>query len=129
MNKILQIKNFNGLLDNFFDFLEESFVNFKADMILARSTAEFVRRSNPRLVVEQFMEYISPYKTQIIECDEAFFLNLDIKNVKNVSHDNILFGMKLKQIWEISNLTDIQKATVFYYFQQLLKTGELINSL
>jgi hypothetical protein len=129
MNKILQIKIFNGLLDNFFDFLEESFSNFKSDMILARSTAEFIRRSNPRLVVEQFMEYILPYKKQIIECDEDFFLNLDIKNVRNVSNDNILFGMKLKQIWEISNLTDVQKATVFYYFQQLLKSGEFINSL
>ena len=97
MNKILQIKNFNGILDNFFDFLEESFSNFKSDMILARSTAEFVRKSNPRLVVEQFMEHIGPYRKQIIECDEDFFLNLDIKRV-GISNDNILFGMKLKPV-------------------------------
>jgi hypothetical protein len=125
MNKILQIKNFNGILDNFFDFLEESFSNFKSDMILARSTAEFVRKSNPRLVVEQLMEHISPYRKQIIECDEDFFLNLDIKRV-GISNDNILFGMKLKQIWQTSRLTDIQKATVFYYFQQLLKAGDQV---
>ena len=69
MNKIVQIKIFNDILDQFFEFLETNFPFFKSDIMLTRSTAEFIRRSNPRLVVEQFMSLVGPYNQQIFECD------------------------------------------------------------
>lgn len=123
MNRIIQIKNFNGLLDQFFDFIEESFYDFRSDIILTRSTTEFIRKSNPRLVVEEFMQYVSPYSDQIFGCDESFFLNFEKNLASSLTRDNLLFGMKLKSIWQSSNITDIQKATVFFYFQKLLKAG------
>lgn len=123
MNRIIKIKNFNGLLDNFFDFIEESFTDFRSDIILTRSTTEFIRKSNPRLVVEEFMHYVSPYSEQIFGCDESFFLNFENNLASSLTRDNLLFGMKLKSIWLSSNITDVQKATVFFYFQKLLKAG------
>jgi hypothetical protein len=126
MNKIIQIKNFNGLLDQFFDFLEESFVNFKSEFILTRNTMELVRKGNPRLVVEQFINNVKSYKKYIFECDEDFFINYEL-NHDVVSKDDMLLGMRLKEIWLSDQITDRKKATVFYYLQKLITTGENLN--
>jgi hypothetical protein len=125
MNKIVQIKIFNDLLDQFFDFLESNFQDFKSDIVLTRSTAEFVRKSNPRLVVEQFMSYVGPYKYEIFNCNELFFLDFE-KNLYNITSDNVLSGMKLKNMWISSEITELQKANIWMYFQKLLKAGEKI---
>ena len=77
MSKILQIKIFNDILDQFMDYLDENFKFFRSDLILIRNTMEFIRRSNPRLVVEQYMSYVGPYKKHIFNCDENFFINFD----------------------------------------------------
>ena len=78
MSKIVQIKIFNDILDQFFDYLETNFLIFKSDIILTRSTVDFIRRSNPRLVVEQYMSYVNSYEKYIFNCDEQFFLNFDV---------------------------------------------------
>lgn len=126
MNRILQIKNFNGLLEQFFDFLEDTFPDHRSDIILTRTTADFIRKGNPRLVVEQFMENMKPFKTYIFDCNEDFFLNFEISKLE-LSKENFLFGMKLKQMWVSNNVTDLDKAKVFYYFQKLIKAGEFCS--
>lgn len=124
MSKIVQIKIFNDLVDQFLDYLETTFPFFRSDVILTRSTVEFVRRSNPRLVVEQFMSYVAPYQNYIFNCDEDFFINFDT-NLKQIglSADNILFGSKIRNIWLSSDITDKQKAYIWMYFQKLLRAG------
>lgn len=124
MSKIVQIKIFNDLVDQFLDYLEVTFPFFRSDVILTRSTVEFVRRSNPRLVVEQFMSYVGPYENYIFNCDEDFFINFDI-NLKQIglTADNILFGSKIRNIWLSSDITDKQKAYIWMYFQKLLRAG------
>jgi hypothetical protein len=126
MNKIIQIKIFHNILDDLFDYLENTFSYFKSDIMLARTTAQLIRSSNPRLVVEQFMEYVGPYNERIFNCDEDFFLNFenDQGMRDSLTSDNLLFGMKLKNIWLATETTDMQKAAVFLYFQKLLKAGE-----
>jgi hypothetical protein len=127
MSKIVQIKIFNDILDQFLDFLEFNFLIFRSDIILTKSTIDFVRRSNPRLVVEQYMSYVAPYETYIFECEEDFFLNFDT-NLKQIglTSDDILFGSKIKTIWLSSDITDNQKAYIWLYFQKLLRTGKKI---
>jgi hypothetical protein len=127
MSKIVQIKIFNDILDQFLDFLEFNFLIFRSDIILTKSTIDFVRRSNPRLVVEQYMSYVAPYETYIFECEEDFFLNFDT-NLKQIglTSDDILFGSKIKTIWLSSDITDNQKAYIWLYFQKLLRAGKKI---
>jgi hypothetical protein len=124
MNKIVQIKIFNDLLDQMFGYLEASFPDFKSELILTRSTTEFIRNSNPRLVVEQFMGIVLPYKAHIFDCNEDFFLNFE-KNVgkKTITSDNLLRGMRIKSMWLSPDTTDLQKAYIWRYFQQLIKAG------
>ena len=129
MNKIVQIKVFNDILDQFFNYMEDEFPYFKSDIILTKSSIDFIKRSNPRLVVEQFLQYISPYSTQIMECDEDFFLNFE--NNMGLDKDNLLYGLKLKSMWmenshQNSEKTLLQKATIFYYFQKLLKSASKV---
>jgi hypothetical protein len=126
MNRIIQIKIFNNILDDLFDYLEDTFPYFKSDIMLTRTTTHLIRSSNPRLVVEQFMEYVGPYSSRIFNCDEDFFLNFekDQSMQDSLSRDNLLFGMKLRNIWIASETTDMQKASVFLFFQKLLKAGE-----
>lgn len=126
MNRIIQIKIFNNILDELFDYLEDTFSYFKSDIMLARTTTQLIRSSNPRLVVEQFMQYVGPYYERIFKCDEDFFLNFekDQEFRESLTSDNLLFGLKLKNIWLATDTTDLQKAAVFLYFQKLLKAGE-----
>jgi len=124
MSKIVQIKIFNDILDQFLDYLDENFKFFRSDLILIRNTMEFIRRSNHRLVVEQYMSYVGPYKKYIFNCDENFFINFDT-NLKQIglTSDNIVFGSKIRNIWVSDSITTTQKAYIWLYFQKLLKAG------
>lgn len=129
MNKIVQIKVFNDILDQFFTYMEHEFSYFKSDIILTKSSIDFIRRSNPRLVVEQFIQYISPYSIQIMECDEDFFLNFETN--MRLDKDNLLYGLKLKSMWMENSHQDQEKtlrqrATIFYYFQKLLNSASKV---
>ena len=119
MNRFIQIKIFNGLLDNFFDFLESISIDLQSDIILTRSTISFIRKSNPRLVVQQFMEYSCNYRKEIENCNEIFFLNYNHTTNETINSNLIL---KLKSIWK--TLDKRQKATIFYYFNKLLTAGD-----
>lgn len=124
MNKIIQVKIFNGLLDNFFDFLETISIDLQSDIILTRTTISFIRKSNPRLVVQQFMEYSCNYRREIQNCNESFFLNYQHTDNFNVNTEYVNGNLilKLKTIWQ--TLDKRQKATVFYYLNKLLNAGD-----
>ena len=129
MNKIIQIKVFHDILNQFFAYLETEFSYFRSDIVLTKSSIGIIKKCNPRLVVEKFLEYVSPYSKQIMECDEDFFLNFE-KNME-LNKKNILYGLKLKSFWlanasEDSEKTIRQKATIFYYFQKLLNCASKV---
>lgn len=123
MNKIVHIKIFNDILDQFFDYLEDNFNEIKSDLVLAKTATDFVRKGNPRLVVEQFMLNVLPYKQQIFDCDEDFFLNYETNLGDSVGQSNLIQAMKLKNLW-LSGITQHQKAYIWLYLQRLLKSGE-----
>lgn len=128
MSKIVQIKIFNDILDQFLDYLELNFVYFKSDIILSRSAIEFIRKSNPRLVVEQYISTIEPYKTYIFNCNEDFFLNFDSINLSQIgfTQDDLVLISKIRNIWISSNITDNQKAHIWLYLQKLTRAGEKV---
>lgn len=128
MNRITHIKIFNDILDQFFSYMKDEFECFRSDIILKQSAIEFVRKGNPRLVVEQFMKYISPYSKEIMECNEDFFLNFE--NTMGLKKESLLIGLELKNLWlNNTNPENImrQKATIFFYFQKMLKCASKIN--
>lgn len=127
MSKIVQIKIFNDVLDQFLSFLQSNFPLFKSDLILTKSTVDFVRNSNPRLVVEHFMKFTMPFHKEIFACDEDFFL--DLQNLSKTSveaEQNILLGMRIKNMWQSPSTTDKQKAMIWFFFHKLIKAGEKV---
>lgn len=127
MNRIVQIKVFNDLLDQFLDYLETTFPYFRSDVVLTKSTVQFIRKSNPRLVVKQFMKHVGPYKTHVIECNEDFFLSFEKNLSSEMNTENILVGMKIRNMWVSPSTTDMQKAHIWLYFQKLLRAGEMVT--
>lgn len=127
MSKLVHIKRFNDILDQLFNYLEDTFPFYKSDIILTKNSIHFIRRSNPRLVVEQFLQYVRPYSEEIFNCDEDFFMNFE----QNMSLDqaNMLYGLKLKSLW-IQNKdpkkTLYEQAHIFNYFQKLLNSADLV---
>lgn len=128
MSKIVQIKIFNDLLTQFLDYLETNFVYFKSDIILSRSTIEFIHKSNPRLVVEQYMNYVEPYRKYISDCNEDFFLNFDNLNLNKIglTQDDMVLISKIRNIWLSCDITDNQKAYIWLYLQKLIRAGEKV---
>ena len=129
MNKIIQIKVFNDVLDQFFEYIEYEFKYFRSDIILTKSSIDLIRKSNPRLVVEQFLKYISPYSKEIMDCNEDFFINFE--NNMSLDKENLLYGLKLKSFWlsnqnQDSDKTLRQKAIIFHFFQKLIKSASKV---
>jgi hypothetical protein len=127
MNTIVQIKIFHDLLEQFFVFLETNFLNYKSDIILTKTAIEFVKKSNPRLVVEQFVVSIRPYKNELFDCNENFFLDYE-KNLEltDIGDHEMSLVSKIKTLWSSNNITDNQKAYIWLYLQKLYKAGEKI---
>jgi hypothetical protein len=86
-----------------------------------------VKKGNPRLVVEQYVTSIKPYKSELFDCNENFFLdyenNLEKSDLQAVDTSLIL---KVKELWLSSTITDNQKAYIWLYLQKLYKAGEQI---
>ena len=121
MNKIVNIKIFNNILDNFISFIEGNFPQVRSQLLLSKNSLEFVRKANPRMVVEQFMIAALPYRKNIFDCDQDFFIK-EYDSKKN--EDDFLSSLNLKEVWLADTTSDIQKAQIFLYFQQLIKAGE-----
>ena len=126
MDKIIKIKIFNETIDKLFDYLSDTFPLYKSDVTLSKSSIELIRIGNPRLVIQQFVDFLEPYSDKLLTCDEKFFLNFD--NYNNIPKEHILFGLKLKGIWNSSNITISQKAIIWLYFQKLYNIGKDIVS-
>jgi hypothetical protein len=124
MNKLVETKVFLDLLGQFFDYLEENYTMFKSDLILTRMTTNLLIKSNPRLVVEQFMDYMLPYSEHITECNDSFFLNFDNLINQDTPKNNIMFATRIKSIWIAKGTTDNEKARIWLFFQRLLKAGK-----
>lgn len=129
MDAITNMKLFIDLMNQFLDHLSENYPEFKGDLFLTKSSMNILAMTNPRLVVQQFMEYIYPYSEQIQTCDEGFFLNFDNLVTQDTPKDNVMFAVRIKNIWLDKNTTILEKAQIWVYFKKFLKIGKrVINS-
>ncbi len=124
MSKIVDMKVFLDILHQFLDYLGDTYPLFKSDIYLTKTSIKLLESTNPRLVVEQFMEYILPYSTQIENCEEEFFLNFDNLVSSDTPQDNVMFAMRIRNIWLAKSTSDTQKAKIWWYFKKLLKSGK-----
>lgn len=134
MTQIIHINTFNNVLDEFINYIDLRFDHLKYDIFLTKNALSLLRIGNPKLVIEQFLEYALPYESQIFDCNEEFFLNLSSEDIQTEFNsfglsflNNNLFASKLRKIWLSPDMSEIDKAKVFYYFQKLIIIGKNCN--
>jgi hypothetical protein len=118
---------FNNQMDNFLDDLIIVCPN-ETEFSMLKNAIMLVKKTNPRIIINQFNEMIIPYKEQLLLRNESFFIVKDFHDdFTSVSSDYISkVTNKLKSIWE-SGLTNDDKVKIWDYFQSLISLAELAN--
>jgi hypothetical protein len=111
----IHVKKFNKIIIGFLDELmkilpeEKNIKVFKSQL----STVEFL---DEKKIIKSFIQYGYPYKKQILEKDESFFLKEG--NVK-IEGDYMSEALQLKRLWQ-TKLSDDNKEVVWKYFKVLV---------
>jgi|APSaa5957512493_1039668.scaffolds.fasta_scaffold139298_1 hypothetical protein len=118
---------FNNQIDNFLDDLRIVCPNEK-EFGMLKNGISIVKKTNPRIILNQFNEIIIPYKEQLLLRNDSFFIVRDFQDdFTTVSSDYISkVTNKLKELWK-SGLTDDDKLKVWDYFQSLISLAELAS--
>jgi len=111
----IHVKKFNKIIIGFLEELmkilpeEKNIKVFKSQL----STVEFL---DEKKIIKSFIQYGYPYKKQILEKDESFFLKEG--NVK-IEGDYMSEALQLKRLWQ-TKLSDDNKEVVWKYFKVLV---------
>lgn len=113
------LKTFLGLLDEFVNELIETFPNEKK-LKTYQIKLETLKTTNPRMVLDKFMEAIQPCFQKIVNKDESLILNEEHELIKE---------MNLKQLWESKNVTPNTKEAIWAHLNTLCVFGSTINQI
>lgn len=109
------LTKFNEQLINFLQEMCNLFPNDKK-LSTFLFTVDLMKKANPRALMEQFKQYVYPFKKQILDKDESFFINNtfsdSIENQSNMSE-----MLRIKQIWKSGDLTTHDKECIWNYFK------------
>jgi|TARA_R110000822_G_scaffold79420_3_gene189905 hypothetical protein len=110
---------FNDMLSQFLVELHKTFPDEKG---IKKMTASFevIKQANPRLIVDSFMNGVTPYADKISAKDESFLLE-EIETI------DFLKDLNIKSYW--SRMTDGTKGATWQYLQTLYMLGTTINSI
>jgi hypothetical protein len=114
------ISAFNEMMDQFMIELKQTFPEEKA---LGKYYTGFdiLRKSNPRKMVIEFMNEITPFASQIMNKDERFFLN-------ECNLPAVLDEMNIRTHWT-PELSQSTKDAIWQYLQTLYMLGTTIVSI
>ena len=118
ISNITIIKAFNKTLINFINELENKYPH-ESDISTYKNSVIFLDKTNPKLVVDYYKQYVYIYKNYIDNKNEDFFLDNDFKEHTGGSEWCFVRGMRLKEYWK--DLSDKSKDAVWEYFQVLNK--------
>ena len=110
----------------------QSFINEFTDMFpkekylkVYSSTMSSMIRVNPKMVHTYFMQYVYPYKNQILNKEEKFFMEKDYTDeIKEIGQVDLVEAMKLKTLWEV--MTPESKDNTWLYLSNLIKLSERV---
>ncbi len=109
------LSKFNEQILNFLNELSALFPEDKA-LKTFYHTVEFMKKTNPREVMNQFKNYVYPYKDQILKKDENFFLNNSFSD--SIQGNHVISEMiRIKTIWSSGQLTAKDKECIWNYFK------------
>ena len=110
---------FNDMMSQFLVELHKTFPEEKGIKKMLTSF-DLLKSTNPRLVVDGYMNGVSPYADKISAKDETFLLN-EIENIE------FLKELDIKRYW--SKMSPNTKGATWQYLQTLYMLGTTITAL
>ncbi len=114
------IKAFVSLIDDFVSELEFSFPEEK-DIKVTHSKLKMLAAVNPKMIVQEFVNYLLPYKKQLFDKDHHFFM--DISNFE-LDKSSAMQGIKIIDL--LKDTSEDNTNVIFNYMQKLFRLGEKI---
>jgi hypothetical protein len=110
--------NLSKFNEQILNFLQEMSALFPEDKKLSTFyyTVEMMKTMNPREIMNQFRDYVTPFRQQILARDESFFLQSDFSD-KVVDTNSISEMLRVKHIWNSGRLTNKDKECIWNYFK------------
>ena len=125
-NKISFLTAFNNQLENMLDDLVNVFPE-ELEFSWLKDGIALVRKTNPRIVLNEFSKMVIPYKESILNRDENFFLEKDYHDdFKTVNSDYVSkLTFKIKGLW--GKMNENNRVKLWEYFESLITLGELAS--
>ena len=99
---------------------------YNKDIALNKTAIELLISTNPRIIYNAFNTYVLPYKIEIMERDDNFFLNETIRSTDAVNRQIVKTLTILRNSW--SKLTESTQNNVWLYFGVLIRLSERISA-
>ena len=81
-----------------------------------------IRSANSNIIIEYFVQFVYPHKTEIMSCNENFFLNgggqEELKD-----NSGLKFRDNIRNLW-INNMSDENKEIIWKYFKMFIILSE-----
>lgn len=112
-SKKASILRFNKTINKFLEELQKILPGEK-DIPIFQSQIDVTLMFDESKVLKSFIRFVLPYKKQILEKDEKFFLGNNIE----IEKDYMSHSIHLTDLWK-NKLSDNNKIVVWKYFQVL----------
>ena len=121
MSKVEKIKTFNTLMETFLGQISPlvgtSYKHYYSKVV----------KANAIMPIQQFYQYVSPYRNKIINKDESYFRQTDNFKQQITGDDMFKEIIRLTNIYD--KLDDDNKTQMWAYFQALLVLSEEYTQL
>ena len=125
MTEVSSLGKFNKTVEQFMDALIERYDYhnyFGKELMKAKEKFLLLKRVNPQIVIEAFLKFVYPYKSQIMNEEEEFFANKNYQEDTD-KEDHLVKVLKIKELYE-TDMDDNTKSTIFTFFKVLIILSE-----
>jgi hypothetical protein len=114
-------------LDDIYEFIETKCPQFQNHVEMSRMYTNSLATISSSLFVNEIYKVIQPFKQEIMDCNQTFFLNFDTYTTGIDTSQSQSHFLSLKDIWLSDTLTILDKAHTWHLFQQLVKIGDKLT--
>lgn len=119
MSKDSTLGTFIMMMEQFISEMVATFPK-EAKLRVYSNSFDMIKKTNPRKVLELFMESVAPYTQKIINRDDSMMMDDTIPLNKELN---------LKKIWESPGITDSTKDAIWSHLNTLLMFGTTLQNI
>lgn len=119
MSKDSTLGTFIMMMEQFISEMIATFPN-ETKLRVYSNSFDMLKKTNPRKILQLFMESVAPYTKQIIARDDSVMMDDTIPLNKELN---------LKQIWQSPGITDSTKDAIWSHMNTLLMFGTTLQNI